>query len=120
MVWIPDTIPGTATYIYSGSDYIIGFHADATTIISRVKNVPELPELPTKLRVLICNDNGLIGLPKLHKSLEELYCNNNNIKYLSFDNCSILRTISILDILNNPVSTGFNNNSKFQEYLKEL
>ena len=79
-------------------------------------NLSELPELPKSLKILSCSNNTLTLLPELPQSLELLSCNDNNIKYLSYNNCQILKNIR-LSILNNPVSEGFNSDEEFQENL---
>ena len=73
-----------------------------------------------------CACNKLVELPRLPQSLVELYCNDNNIKYLSENNCMVIKKFnysymkrlqsannSPIDILNNPVSSDFNNNYEF-------
>jgi hypothetical protein len=80
-------------------------------------NLIVLPALPNKLNFLDCINNKLIELPELPKLKGGLFCSNNNIKYLSQHNCMIIKNISILKILNNPVSDGFNSNDEFKESL---
>jgi Leucine-rich repeat (LRR) protein len=80
----------------------------------------ELPELPITLNYLYCTANNLTEIPKLPNSLILLYCARNNIKYLSFENCLVIKSIThnnFLKILDNPVSAGFTKNSEFQESL---
>ena len=79
----------------------------------------ELPELPKILKVLWCDYNNLIGLPELPVTLNVLDCHNNNIKYLSESNCQIIKKIEFrkFNILNNPVSNGFDSNEEFRASL---
>jgi hypothetical protein len=76
----------------------------------------ELPELPKGLQTLFCEFNNLNELPELPLSLTQLYCYNNNIKYLSFNNCQIVKNI-LTGILKNPVSSGFASDREFQASL---
>ena len=76
----------------------------------------ELPELPKGLQTLFCEFNNLNELPELHSGLIILWCNNNNIKYLSFNNCQIVKNID-LTIMNNPISSGFASDEEFQASL---
>ena len=76
-----------------------------------------LPALPNKLSFLDCTINKLVELPELPKLKGGLFCSDNNIKYLSHHNCLIIKNISILKILNNPVSDGFDSDDEFKESL---
>jgi Leucine-rich repeat (LRR) protein len=80
-------------------------------------NIKELPYLPQTLKKLSCNDNNLTELPELPQNIVVLYCSNNNIKYLSPNNCSIVKNIGNLLILNNPISYDFSMDKEFQESL---
>jgi len=75
-----------------------------------------LPELPARLVRLICNHNNLTFIPELPVGLKELWCHYNNIGYLSPYNCQVIKNIE-LQILNNPVSEGFNSNDEFKAML---
>ena len=80
----------------------------------------ELPELPNLLIYLFCGDNKLTELPELPMTLKELMCKNNNIKYLSPNNCEIMKNGCELTVLNNPFSAGFTRNNDFIKYLMNL
>jgi hypothetical protein len=80
-------------------------------------NLIELPALPNKLRFLDCTTNKLTELPELPETLTGLLCENNNIKYLSQHNCEVIKNIYSPEILNNPVSNGFDSNREFQASL---
>ena len=80
-------------------------------------NLSELPILPKRLELLYCYNNNLIELPELLKYIEKLYCGDNNIKYLSSNNCQIIKKIFWLSILGNPVSNGFNDDKEFRASL---
>ncbi len=80
-------------------------------------NLTELPGLPNLLLVLHCYNNKLIELPELPMTLKELMCENNNIKYLSPNNCEVMKNGCELSVLNNPFSAGFIWDEDFQEYL---
>ncbi len=79
-----------------------------------------LPELPTSLKRLFCKNNKLTELPELPNSLEYLWCYNNNIKYLSPNNCEVIKKCRELKILDNPFSANFTNKNDFLEYLMNL
>jgi len=76
----------------------------------------ELPELPKNLKELHCNHNKLVELPKLPDKLEVLDSTWNNIKYLSLNNCQIVKNVD-LTIMNNPISSGFASDREFQDSL---
>jgi hypothetical protein len=87
-------------------------------------NLTELPELPRTLKELICYCNYLTELQELHIGIEKLWIDNNNIKYLSYDNCNIIKNIILcrdrricLKLLPNPVCDGFDSCADFQQIL---
>jgi hypothetical protein len=80
-------------------------------------NLTELPELPNSLLLLHCSHNKLTELPELPISLEHLWCNKTDIKYLSPNNCQVIKKCSKIHILNNPLSSGFTSDKDFREYL---
>ena len=79
-----------------------------------------LPELPNSLEMLLCNNNNLTELPELPNSLLTLECNFNNIKYLSPNNCQVMKKCPWLLVLDNPFSADFTNIKDFREYLMNL
>ena len=90
---------------------------DNTTIfICIYRGLTELPILNNILKCLYCYNNKLVELPELPQLIKQLYCTNNNIKYLSAHNCQIVKNID-LNILNNPISFGFDSDKEFQESL---
>jgi hypothetical protein len=80
-------------------------------------NLIELLALPNKLTFLDCTSNKLIELPELPETLSGLLCSRNNIKYLSQHNCLIIKNIYSPEILNNPVSDGFDCDEEFKASL---
>ena len=80
----------------------------------------ELPELPNSLQELWCFENELTELPELPDSLIKLNCCYNNIKYLSPNNCQVIKKCVWIKVLNNPFSTGFTDDKDFKEYLMNL
>ena len=76
-------------------------------------NLSYLQELPQTLIDLDCYNNKINKFPKLPQSLTELWCNNNNIKYISYENCQIIKKLKYVDVLNNPISANFTNNDEF-------
>ena len=82
-------------------------------------NLVELPELPITLKVCYCSDNKLVELPELPETIDVLNCSFNNIKYLSPGNCSVIKNIKKLIILENPVADGYDyyNCDEFQASL---
>ena len=67
--------------------------------------------------LLHCSHNKLTELPELPISLEHLWCNKTDIKYLSPNNCQVIKKCSKIHILNNPLSSGFTSDKDFREYL---
>jgi Leucine-rich repeat (LRR) protein len=97
-------------------------------------NLTELPELPQSLIILGCGNNNLTALPELPITVETFDCRCNNIKYLSPNNCQVIKNIENivirqkanqtraeilltcrikLNILYNPFSDGFNDSVDF-------
>ena len=89
-------------------------------LLCSVNNLTLLPKLPNRLIQLECHSNKLIELPELPMTLKELMCKNNNIKYLSPNNCEIMKNGCELTVLNNPFSAGFTRNNDFIKYLMNL
>ena len=83
-------------------------------------NLSELPELPISLKELWCGSNKLTELPELPDSLIKLACCYNNIKYLSPNNCQVMKKCVWINVLNNLFSAGFSDDDDFKEYLMNL
>ena len=83
-------------------------------------NLTELPVLPNSLIELVCHNNNLTSLPELPITLVILDCSHNNIKYLSPNNCEVMKKCEWFEILNNPFSAIFTGNYDFKEYLMNL
>jgi hypothetical protein len=79
-------------------------------------NLKELPVLPLLLQKFWCYENKLTELPELPVNIKVLYCQSNYIKYLSRSNCTVIKNIK-LNIMDNPVSSGFDSNREFQDSL---
>jgi len=93
-------------------------------LICYCNRLTELPELPRTLKELICYCNYFTELSELHIGIEKLWIDNNNIKYLSYDNCNIIKNIILcrdrricLKLLPNPVCDGFDSCADFQQSL---
>ena len=93
---------------------------DCTEFHCNNNNLTELPELPKSLEILWCQNNNLTELPVLPHSLIRLWCENNNIKYLSLNNCKVIKKCNDIKVLNNPFSTEFTSDKDFKEYLMNL
>ncbi len=53
-------------------------------------------------------------------TLKKIWCQNNNIKYLSPNNCRIMKKCHDINLLNNPFSTNFTSDKDFKGYLMKL
>ena len=53
-------------------------------------------------------------------TLKELWFENNNIKYLSPNNCQVIKKCEWIDVLNNPFCAFLTSENDFKQYLMYL
>ena len=68
----------------------------------------------------MCHNNNLTSLPELPITLVILDCSHNNIKYLSPNNCEVMKKCERVLVLNNPFSANFTDDKDFKESLMNL
>ena len=84
------------------------------------KDLEDKTKIPVDCTIFDCSHENLTELPEFPKSLLYLVCYNNNIKYLSPNNCEVIKKCFKIDVLNNPFSANFTDNKDFKEYLMNL
>ena len=83
-------------------------------------NLKDKTKIPDDCTVFHCNNNELTALPELSTTLKVLYCYDNNIKYLSPNNCEVMKKCERVLVLNNPFSANFTDDKDFKESLMNL